>query len=191
MLAGPLKHPNASSLLHGISKNAWKRYTAEGHWYYEILAAGYKSNMTDIQAALGIHQLKKLDRFIAVRAQYAATYTEAFADLPELELPMVHTDRKHAWHLYVIRLALGRLTIDRAQFIEALRDHNIGTSVHFIPVHLHPFYRDEFGYRPGDLKQAEQLYEQIVSLPLYPGMKPEDVQDVIRVVRHVIAANRR
>jgi dTDP-4-amino-4,6-dideoxygalactose transaminase len=177
--------------LHGMSRDAWKRYTGSGNWYYEVLAAGYKDNMTDIQAGLGIHQLKKLDRFIETRADYARLYSKAFADMPEIETPLVHPDRKHAWHLYVIRLMLERLTIDRAQFIEELRARNIGASVHFIPVHLHPYYRLRFKYQPGDLKRAEYLYDRIVSLPLYPGMTEDDVQDVIRAVYNIISMSRR
>ena len=177
--------------LHGMSRDAWKRYTGSGSWYYEVLEAGYKDNMTDVQAAIGIHQLKKLDGFIDTRARYAALYNEAFADVPEIETPRAHPGRKHAWHLYVIRLALERLTIDRAACIEELRARKIGTSVHFIPVHLHPYYRDRFGYGRGDLKQAESLYDRIVSLPLYPGMTVEDIQDVIHAVRNMISTRRR
>ncbi len=177
--------------LHGLSRDAWKRYSGSGNWYYEVLDAGYKDNMTDIQAAMGIHQLKKLDRFIDTRAQYADLYADAFASIPEIELPLIRDNGKHAWHLFVVRLALERLTIDRAQFIEELRTRNIGTSVHFIPVHLHPYYQKQFGYQRGDFKVAESLYDRIVSLPLYPGMAESDVEDVIRVVRDVIARNRR
>ncbi len=177
--------------LHGMSRDAWKRYTGSGSWYYEILAAGYKDNMTDIQAALGIHQLKKLDSFIAARARYAQMYSEAFAFLPEIAIPKVNPGQRHAWHLYVIQLMLDRIEIDRSQFIQELHAHNIGTSVHFIPVHLHPYYQERFGYRRGDLQQAEQLFDRIVSLPLYPSMTDEDVQDVIRAVQDVVGLNRR
>jgi len=177
--------------LHGMSRDAWKRYSGSGSWYYEVLEAGYKDNMTDIQASMGIHQLKKLDRFIDTRARYARSYSEAFVDLPEVETPLILPNRKHAWHLYVIRLVLERLRINRAQFIEELRARNIGTSVHFIPVHLHPYYRERFGHHRGVLKHAEYLYDRIVSLPLYPGMTEDDVHDVIGAVRDVIAANRR
>lgn len=177
--------------LHGMSKDAWKRYTGAGSWYYEVLAAGYKDNMTDIQASLGIHQLKRLDEFIERRAHYATLYDQAFADLPEIETPLVRSNRKHAWHLYVLKLSVERLAIDRSQFIDQLRARNIGTSVHFIPVHLHPHYKDRFGYQPGDLKNAEYLYDRILSLPLYPGMTEEDVQDVIGAVQDVISSNRR
>jgi len=177
--------------LHGMSRDAWKRYTTTGSWYYEVLLPGYKYNMTDIQAALGIHQLRKLDDFIAIRQRYARMYDEGFADMPEVERPIIHSDRTHTYHLYVIRLNLERLTIDRAQFIEELKALNIGTSVHFIPVHLHPYYRDTFGYRPGDCPVAERLYERIISLPLFPRMTEDDVRDVIHAVKDVISRHRR
>ena len=177
--------------LHGMNRDAWKRYSSAGSWFYEIQEAGFKYNMTDIQAGMGIHQLKKLDRFIETRARYAGMYSEAFSEVPEIETPLMHGNRKHAWHLYVIKLALERLKIDRAEFIEELRAQNIGTSVHFIPVHLHPYYREKFGYRHGDLKQAEYLYDRIVSLPLYPAMTEDDVYDVIRTVRNILSSNRR
>jgi dTDP-4-amino-4,6-dideoxygalactose transaminase len=175
--------------LHGMSRDAWKRYTSTGSWYYEVMMAGYKDNMTDIQAALGIHQLRRLDDFITTRQRYARLYDEAFADLQEVETPVVRSDRNHVYHLYVIRLELDRLAIDRAQFIEALKAHNIGTSVHFIPVHLHPFYQERFGYRRGDLPRAEMIYDRIVSLPLYPRMTEADVYDVIHAVRHIVTTN--
>jgi len=177
--------------LHGMSRDAWKRYTSAGSWYYEVVLPGYKDNMTDIQAALGIHQLRKLDGFIGTRQRYARLYDQAFADLPEIETPITHPDRSHIYHIYVIRLNLERLTIDRAQFIEELKALNIGSSVHFIPVHLHPFYRETFGYRLGDCPVAERLYAQIISLPLFPGMTNHDVQDVIDAVRKVVSAHRR
>jgi len=177
--------------LHGMSRDAWKRYTSTGSWYYEVVAAGYKYNMTDIQAALGIHQLRRLDGFIATRQRYARLYDQAFADVPEIETPVTHPDRSHVYHLYVIRLNLERLSINRAQFIEELKTLNIGTSVHFIPVHLHPFYRKTFGYEPGDCPMAERTYAQIISLPLFPKMTEDDVRDVIRAVRHVVTRNRK
>ena len=177
--------------LHGMSRDAWKRYTSTGSWYYEVVLPGYKDNMTDIQAALGIHQLRKLDGFIATRQRYARLYDQAFADLPEIETPITHHDRSHIYHICVIRLNLERLTIDRVQFIEELKALNIGASVHFIPVHLHPFYRETFGYRPCDCPVAERIYEQIISLPLFPKMSEDDVQDVIHAVKNVISRHRR
>lgn len=176
--------------LHGMSLDAWKRYSSAGSWYYETVCAGYKDNMTDIQASLGIHQLRRLDGFIKTRQRYAQMYDEALAAMPEIDIPARHSDRNHVYHLYVVRLKLERLLVDRAQFIEDLRARNIGTSVHFIPVHLHPFYRERFGYRRGDLPKAEYLYDRIISLPLYPRMAKTDVQDVIAAVSEVASTSR-
>jgi dTDP-4-amino-4,6-dideoxygalactose transaminase len=177
--------------LHGMSRDAWKRYTAAGAWYYEVVVAGYKDNMTDMQAAMGIHQLRKLEGFIRTRQKYASLFDEAFKPLPQISIPLVKPDRNHIYHLYVIRLSLEQLTIDRAAFIEELRTRDIGTSVHFIPVHLHPFYREHFGYRKGQFPSAEGMYEQIVSLPLYPAMSESDVHDVISAVYEVCSSHRR
>jgi dTDP-4-amino-4,6-dideoxygalactose transaminase len=177
--------------LHGMSKDAWKRYTNSGSWFYEVVSAGYKNNMTDIAAALGIHQLRRLDDFIKTRQQIARMYDEAFAGLDILDTPIRHADRNHVYHLYAIRLNLDRLTIDRAEFIDQLREMKIGTSVHFIPVHLHPYYREHFGYRHGDLPRAEAIYDSILSLPLYPSMSQGDVDDVINAVHRIASTYRR
>lgn len=177
--------------LHGISKDAWKRYTAEGSWYYEVVAPGYKYNMTDIQAALGLQQLARLEQFLAIRERIVVAYERQFADLPELIRPLVRSGQRHAWHLYAIQLDLDHLTITRAQFIDALRARNIGASVHFIPVHLHPYYRDRFSFRPGDYPQAERTYDRILSLPLYPRMTGDDVDRVINAVREIVIRSRR
>jgi dTDP-4-amino-4,6-dideoxygalactose transaminase len=177
--------------LHGMSKDAWKRYANAGSWFYDVVAAGYKSNMTDIAAALGIHQLRRLDGFIRVRQKYARMYDEAFAGLEALETPIKHPDRNHVYHLYAIRLNLECLTIDRAEFINQLKHLKIGASVHFIPVHLHPFYREHFGYRRGDLPRAEAIYESILSLPLFPSMSGQDVNNVIEAVHHIASTYRR
>jgi len=177
--------------LHGISSDAWKRYSDKGAWYYEVLLPGYKYNMTDVQAALGLHQLAKQERFQQLREEYARIYTEAFADLPEIHAPYVKDHVRHAWHLYLIRLDLDRLTIDRGQFIEALRRQNVGASVHFIPLHLHPYYQVRYGFKKGDYPVAESVYEGIVSLPLYPKMTRKDVDDVIEAVSRVISGSRR
>lgn len=177
--------------LHGISKDAWKRYTSTGSWYYEVTCAGYKYNMTDMQAALGLHQLARLGQFLEARSSIVARYTEAFAEMPELKLPVVHQELNHAWHLYAIQLVLDRLTIDRAEFVEALRAQNIGSSVHFIPVHLHPYYREKFGFQPEDFPTAERIYEGILSLPLFPRMSEQDVHDVITAVARVVQAYRK
>jgi dTDP-4-amino-4,6-dideoxygalactose transaminase len=177
--------------LHGISKEAWKRYTAEGSWYYEILAPGYKYNLTDIAAAIGIQQLKKCDQFWRRRQQYAALYSEAFTNVPGITIPPMVEDGQHAWHLYVLQLQLERLRIDRNTFIELLKRQNIGTSVHFIPLHLHPYYRDSFGYRSEDFPQASAVFQRTVSLPIYPAMTEADIRYVSDVVTATVNQHRR
>jgi len=177
--------------LHGISHDAWKRYTKEGSWYYEVLCPGFKYNLTDIAAALGIEQLRKCDGFWQARKGIAAIYDKAFGDLEEIQTPVRQPDIEHAWHLYVIQLNLERLKVTRSQFIEALREEGIGTSVHFIPLHRHPYYRDKFGYKPEDFPNASSAFERIVSLPIYPKMTEADVESVIGAVRKVVKLNRR
>jgi dTDP-4-amino-4,6-dideoxygalactose transaminase len=177
--------------LHGISKDAWKRYTAEGSWYYEILYPGFKYNLTDIAAAIGIEQLKKCTHFWEVRQRYATLYNEGFQDVPAIITPYVAPEVQHAWHLYMIQLDLERLRIDRNEFIALLKQEGIGTSVHFIPLHLHPYYRDTFGYGPVDFPHASFVFERIVSLPIYPKMTETDVQRVIDTVRSLVKRHRR
>jgi dTDP-4-amino-4,6-dideoxygalactose transaminase len=177
--------------LHGISHDAWKRYTKEGSWYYEILYPGFKYNLTDIAAAIGIEQLKKCDEFWEARQRIAMIYEKAFGDLQEIQLPRRQNDIQHAWHLFVIQLDLERLKINRNQFIEALREKQIGTSVHFIPLHLHPYYRDKFGCRPEDFPNASAAFERIISLPIYPKMTEDNVRDVIVAVRQIVHEYRR
>ena len=177
--------------LHGISKDAWKRYSNEGSWYYEVHSPGYKYNLTDIAAAIGVEQLKKCERFWTVRARIAAAYNKAFATLPEIRTPACIPNSQHAWHLYVIQLELERLGIDRAAFVKALKDEGIGTSVHFIPLHLHPFYRDAGGYQPGDFPTASRVFDRIVSLPIYPSMSDENVDRVIAAVTRTVKSHRR
>lgn len=177
--------------LHGISKDAWKRYTAEGSWYYEIIAPGYKYNMTDIAAAMGLAQLRKAERMWLRRHEIAMRYNDAFGALPELQIPVNRADCQHAWHLYILRLNLDRLGIDRAQFIEELKQLNIGTSVHFIPLHLHPYYRETYGYAPTDFPVAFKEFQQVISLPIYSKMSDEDVENVIDSVSKVVNKWRR
>lgn len=176
--------------LHGMSRDAWKRYTETGSWYYEVLEPGYKYNMTDIQAALGIHQLRRLDGFIRRRQEIGAIYDTAFSDMPEILLPAHLPDRNHIFHLYPIRLRTDLLQVNRAQFIEALHARNIGTSVHFIPLHRHPFYHERYGYRQEQFPVAEEIYDGLLSLPLYPKMTDRDADDVVAAVRETVAANR-
>mgnify|MGYP000011744200 FL=1 len=176
--------------LHGISKDAWKRYSSEGTQHWECLLPGYKYNMTDIQAALGLHQIKRLDGFLQVRERYARIYREAFADLPELELLRVDAHVRHAWHLFIVLLRTDRLAITRDEFIEALRRENIGTGIHFRSLHIQPFYREAFGLQPEDLPHAAAVSERLLSLPLYPRMSERDVLDVVAAVRKVVRAYR-
>jgi dTDP-4-amino-4,6-dideoxygalactose transaminase len=177
--------------LHGISKDAWKRYTAEGSWYYEILYPGFKYNLTDIAAAIGIEQLKKCEQFWQIRQHYAELYHEEFRDVPGIITPHVVPDLQHAWHLYVIQLDLDQWRISRNEFIALLKQENIGTSVHFIPLHLHPYYRNTFQYRPEDFPTASAVFERIVSLPIYPKMTETDVRRVIEAVRALARHYRR
>jgi perosamine synthetase len=177
--------------LHGISLDAWDRYTEKGSWYYEVMSPGYKYNLTDVAAALGIEQLKRCEEIYRGRRRIAEQYNQAFADIPEIQPPFCAPDREHAWHLYVIRLDLERLKIDRRNFIEALKAEKIGTSVHFIPLHLHPFYRNAFGCRPQDFPRATAAFEGLVSLPIYSAMTPADVQQVISAVQKTCRRYRR
>ncbi|MDR3289053.1 MAG: DegT/DnrJ/EryC1/StrS family aminotransferase [Peptococcaceae bacterium] len=176
---------------HGMSRNAWNRYAAAGSWYYEILYPGYKDNMTDMQAALGLTQLAKLERMQTARREIALKYNEAFSRLPELETPVEQEYATHAWHLYILKLRLEKLNIDRAQFIEELKAAQIGTSVHYIPVHLHPYYRETYGYRRGDFPQSEAVFDRTLSLPLYPKMSERDTEDVIAAVTEIVAKFRK
>jgi dTDP-4-amino-4,6-dideoxygalactose transaminase len=172
--------------LHGISRDAWKRYTNEGSWYYEVLEAGYKYNMTDIQAALGIAQLKKLDWMWKRRKQIADLYTGSFRSLDAVQTPFAEADRESAWHLYVVKIAGDALTIDRNRFIEELRLIGTMASVHFIPLYRHPYYRRTFQYNAEEFAVSERIYDQIISLPIYPGMSDEEANGVVDAVAHVI-----
>ena len=175
--------------LHGISKDAWKRFSAEGSWYYEILAPGYKSNMTDIAAALGLHQLSQCDEFRNCRQAIAKRYDAAFADVAELTVPACRPDVQHAWHLYVIRLGLEQLSIGRGDFIKALNGAGIGTSVHYLPLHMHPLYQERFKYAAGDLPVAADAFERMISLPIYPGMSNDEVEYIASTVRQLVTEN--
>jgi dTDP-4-amino-4,6-dideoxygalactose transaminase len=176
--------------LHGTSHNAWDRYTDRGDWRYSVVAHGFKYNLSDLHAAIGIHQLRKLEQFLDTRALYAAAYNAAFADLAEVELPPDHPECRHAWHLYILRLNLDRLKIDRQDFICQLRERGIGASVHFIPIPLHPFFAQLPLVRYA-CPRALELYSRIVSLPLYPAMTEEEVQYVSQSVRDILERSRR
>ena len=193
MLTGDPKIVEQARLwsLHGMSRDAYKRYSAEGSWYYEVILPGFKCNMTDIQAAIGLHQLRKLPQFQVRRREIVRHYHEAFSRLEALQIPVERPEVEHAWHLYALRLNLERLTIDRAHFIEELKVRNIGTSVHFIPIHLHPYYRDKYGYKPRDFPVAYENYQRLISLPLNLRMSDQDVDDVIEAVLDVVNTYRR
>lgn len=175
--------------LHGMSRDAWKRYTAQGSWRYEVLDAGFKDNMTDVAAALGLQQLARRQWLLDRRRSVAERYTAAFTGIPALETPPNLADREHAWHLYMLRIHPEALSIGRDAFIEELSHANIGTSVHFIPLPLHPLYRDRFALSPEDFPGAIGAFEREISLPIYPGMSDDDVDDVIAAVLRIVAAH--
>ncbi len=172
--------------LHGISHDAWKRYSAEGTWYYEVVDTGYKYNPTDIQSAIGIVQLGKCDAMNAAREKIALRYTKEFARERALEVPTVSANRESAWHLYILRLNLELLTITRSELVEKLKARGIGTSVHFIPLHMHPYYKKAYGYRAEDFPVASREYERYLSLPIYPGMTGAQIDYVIANVLEII-----
>ncbi len=172
--------------LHGMNRDAWKRYGKGGHWYYEIKYPGFKYNMTDIQASLGMHQIKKLDKFIAQREKIVRFYNKSFADLPEIKTQATRNYVRHARHLYSILLDLDNLKIGRDEFFKALDAENIGASVHFIPVHLHPYYKERFGFERGDFPNAEYIFDRIISLPLSPALAKKDAEDVVKAVKKII-----
>jgi dTDP-4-amino-4,6-dideoxygalactose transaminase len=174
--------------LHGMSRDAWKRYGESGTWAYEVEHPGFKYNMTDIQAALGLSQLPRLDAIAGRRREIAARYTEGLGPVPAIELPVERPGYRSAWHLYPIRLRLDRLTVERHEFIALMGQRKIGTSVHFIPVHLLAYYRDKYEYKPDQFPVASQAFEGLVSLPIYPAMTDTDVDDVVEAVTAVVAA---
>ncbi len=177
--------------LHGLSNDAWKRFNVGGSWDYEILAAGFKYNLTDIAAALGRQQLRKAAKLAAARERIAARYADLLGDVAEVELPTARPDRRHAWHLYVLRLRLEKLTIARNGFIEELGRRGIGTSVHWRPLHLHPYYQQRFGYQPADLPVASAEWERFISLPIFPSMTEAEVERVAQCVRAIAGKHAR
>jgi dTDP-4-amino-4,6-dideoxygalactose transaminase len=197
MLVPPSAYAEESRIwaLHGMSRDAYKRYAVGGSWFYEVLRPGFKYNLNDIQAAIGLHQLRKLSEFQARRREIVRRYNEAFRQYEELQTPCERDDVQHAWHVYALRLNIDRFrlangstppSLVRNEFIERLKLRNIGTSVHFIPIHLHRYYRDKYAYQPSDFPVAMEQYHRLVSLPLYPRMTEGDARDVISAVRDVI-----
>lgn len=187
---GILKKARVISL-HGLSHDAWRRYEKGANWYYEVLLPGFKYNMPDIAAVLGLVQLSRIDEFQERRRAVVRAYTGAFSACTALETPVERSYVEHSWHLYPLRLREEELTIDRNRFIEELAARNIDTSVHFIPVHLHPYYRDKYGFHPEDFPVAYGNYRRVLSLPLYPGLQDQDVADVIEAVLDIVRLYRR
>jgi dTDP-4-amino-4,6-dideoxygalactose transaminase len=172
--------------LHGMNRDAWKRYTDTGSWYYEITAPGYKYNLSDVLAAIGIAQLDRFAEMQRLRGEHVALYSRLLADMPEVRRPVARPEAIHAWHLYPIALEIEQLTCDRARFIQELRAENIGTSVHFIPIHLHPHFAATLPFRRGDFPVAEDAYARAITLPLFPQMTERDVRDACEAVRKVV-----
>ncbi len=168
--------------LHGMSREAWSRYAAGGKWAYDIVEPGFKYNMTDIQAAIGLQQLRRFPKMQDRRRQIVEMYNEAFSRHAAFLTPSTRSHVTNAWHLYVLRLRAGEMSIGRDQFIQEMTARKIGTSVHFIPIHMHSFYRDKYGYHPDDFPVANAAYQSMLSLPLSPSMTDQDVADVIEAV---------
>lgn len=169
--------------LHGLSHDAWGRYTGGGSWDYKIIAPGYKYNLTDLAAAIGIHQLARAEAMRAERESLAHRFMEDFAEVEQVELPPTDADRVHAWHLFPIKLRLERLSCDRNAFMQHLKDAGITCSVHWRPLHLHPYYRETFGWQPEDLPRATAVWERLISLPIFPGMRDDEFEYVVGTVK--------
>ena len=176
--------------LHGISRDAWKRFSAEGSWKYEVMEQGFKYNLTDMASALGDSQLARATQLLQRRRELAQRYQDGLSNLSAIDLPTVPAEVVSSWHLYIIRLRAGEAAqpglISRSEFIEQLRERGIGASVHYIPLHLHPYYARTFAYKPSDFPIASGVYEQIISLPLYSAMRDEDVDRVITAVHEIL-----
>ncbi len=175
----------------GINKDAWKRYDAKGSWYYEVAALGFKYNMPDVLASIGLWQIEKLDEFIRARAKIAEQYNKAFAEAEEITTPFVKEKVKHAWHLYPILLDLEKLKINRSRFIGEMNKRGIGCSVHFIPIHMHPYYREELGFKQGQFPKAENVFERIITIPIYPKMSGEDAEYVAENILQIAKENKK
>lgn len=176
--------------LHGIERDAWKRYRGDGSWRYQVLEAGFKYNLTDFQSAIGLVQLAKCDRMQQARQMIAGQYNNAFSSIEELRVPEIRSDRTTSWHLYILRLRLERLRIDRDEFIRQINARGVACSVHFIPLHLQPYYQRAYGYKAGDFPNAEKQFNSCLSLPIFPGMSAEEVEHVIRVVQETARQSR-
>jgi len=175
---------------HGLSSDAWKRYSASGSAFYEVTAPGFNYRTTDVNAALGRGQLARLPEHNAQREALVRHYNQRLAGLDAVETPSARNDVSHVWHLYAVRLRLELLDIDRDAFVAELRTRGIGTSVHFIPIHYHAFYREGFGFKRGDFPVAEDAYSRLISLPLFPGMRESDIDRVAGAIEDIVAVHR-
>lgn len=173
--------------LHGLSRDAWDRYSGKGGWDYRIVAPGFKYNLTDVAAAIGLHQLERAEAMRRARESVARRYRDAFETVKEIEIPPEPQDRILSWHLYPIRLRLDRLSIDRYEFTQALASSGVGCSVHWRPLHLHTYYEETFGWRPADLPSATEAWQRLVSLPIFPGMSEDEIQYVIETIEGLCA----
>lgn len=176
--------------LHGIERDAWKRYRGDGSWFYEVLEAGFKYNLTDLQSAIGRVQLSKCDAMTLAREAIAKRYTAAFSQFEELVTPSIRSDRNTSWHLYILRIIISQMNTDRDGFIQILQRRGVACSVHFIPLHLQPYYQRAYGYKAGDFPHAEQEYHACLSLPIFPGMTDEEIKHVIRAVKDTVVESR-
>lgn len=177
--------------LHGLSHDAWDRYRGGRSWDYRIMAPGFKYNLTDVAAAIGVHQLARAEEMRRARERVAHRYLERLGGIEELELPPEPPDRIHAWHLFPIRLRLDRLRIDRSRFLDELKKAGVGCSVHWRPLHLHPYYTETFGWRKADFPAATALWPRLVSLPIFPGMRDAEIARVTRAVADLCRHGRR
>lgn len=172
--------------LHGMSKDAWKRFMGNGAWYYEIVAPGFKYNLTDVAAAIGLCQLEQVEQLWQARCEIARALREQLADVAELQLPVELPNRRHAWHLFAVQLDLSRLCIDRARFIDLLNERGIAASVHWMPLHMQPYYRQTFGYAADSFPVAAAVWPRLVSLPIFPGMTQEETAAVASAVKAIV-----
>ena len=177
--------------LHGMTRDAWKRYAKDGNWRYDVAYPGFKYNMTDMNAAIGLVQLKRLPAMQAERVRVVAAYRAALADVAALELPTCRPEVEHAWHLFVVRVRLEQLRVGRDEVIRELNAAGIGTSVHFVPLHEHSYYRDVLGVAAATLPTATAEWERIISLPLFPGMTSDDVERVADTLRTIVRRHQR
>lgn len=171
--------------LHGLSHDAWNRYGSNGHWDYKIVAPGFKYNLTDIAAAIGVHQLDRAEAMRQGRQRIAERYFAELANVTQIELPAAEDNRVHSWHLFAVRLNLKRLRINRDAFIRELKAKGVGCSVHWRPLHLHPYYQKTFGYRASDLPVATAEWKRLISLPIFPGMREDEIDHVIATIKRL------